>query len=123
MVHPHQRQSDRTSRGVRSRGWSQGSCVGADVVTSASELASRHNATSSERPRVLLLSSSPFTDRMLRYSGMLDDLAAVCDIELWAMSARTERGSAIWRDAPAEVHPFPDVEAFRHFPFGYMRRL
>jgi len=75
--------------------------------------------------KILVLSTSLLTDRMLRYSRCLELLNQAAEVHIWTASADHETGMAIWRECagPATVGPFPKVRSYRQFPYNYMRRL
>src|SRR5882672_4340575 len=74
------------------------------------------------RPKVLILTSSLLTDRMLLYSGCLEKLNENCHVRVWATSARNKESSP-WTASPAEVQEFPSVCEFKEFPYNFARRL
>lgn len=75
------------------------------------------------KPKVLLLSSSLLTDRMLQYTRLLETLSEETSVEVWAMSARNPRFRDVWTQVPATVKEFPEIRPFREFPYNYARRL
>jgi hypothetical protein len=81
------------------------------------------SATTHRRPSVLILTSSLLTDRMLLYSGCLQQLSEDCRVRVWAASARNAEFVASWKESAAEVEEFPQVGSFREFPFNMARRL
>ncbi len=68
------------------------------------------------RPRVVVLTSSLLTERMLLYANppLTSDVSS--DIQIWSTSCATE--SRVDR-----MEPFPDVRALPQFPYNYLRRL
>jgi hypothetical protein len=75
------------------------------------------------RPKVLLLSSSLLTDRMLQYTRLLETLADEASVEVWAMSARNPRFGDVWAQTRATVKEFPAIRPYREFPYNFARRL
>ena len=73
--------------------------------------------------KVLLLSSSLLTDRMLQHTKILSALNETTDVNVWATSARNPRFHEVWSQTPACVNEFPEVRPFREFPHNYLRRL
>jgi hypothetical protein len=75
-------------------------------------------------PRVLLLSSSFFTDRMLVYNELLPSLTAHASVRLWALSGVQRSFVQLCRaaSAGAEAEAFPEVRPFREY-LNLLRRL
>jgi hypothetical protein len=73
-------------------------------------------------PRILILSSSLLTDRMVQHTRLLDALNAVGSAEVWAMSARNANLRDAWNRVPATVREFPEFGPFREI-YNYARRL
>lgn len=74
-------------------------------------------------PRVVVLTSSLLTDRMLLYTRFLDALEAGVSATVWATTVREDRFRGLWDVASADVERFPAVRPFREFPYNYLRRL
>ncbi len=74
----------------------------------------------SSRTRLLFLSSSLLTDRMLRYSSLMSQIGD-SDVRVWtsACPERYEREIG----TPAVVERMPALKPFREFPYTYLRRL
>ena len=75
------------------------------------------------RRKVLLLSSSLLTDRMMIYTKFLDVLSGSVDVKVWATSAGHPRSQAWWSNSRAVVETFPEVRPFKQYPHNYLRRL
>lgn len=73
-------------------------------------------------PRIVLLSSSLLTDRMLQYTRLLETLNEVASAEVWAMSARNPRFNNVWGKVPGVVKEFPETHPLRE-RINYARRL
>ena len=80
-------------------------------------------AGTSRRARVLVLSSSLLTDRMLMYSRFRERLAELADGRIWTMSARNAdfQPPSVVEGCPIE--PLPELRPFKEFPYNYLRRL
>ena len=74
-------------------------------------------------PRLLALSSSALTDRVLSHTELLPCLAKFCEVKLWATSLAHPGNLAKWPSVPAAVEAFPQVFPFKEFPINYLRRL
>lgn len=72
---------------------------------------------------ILLLSTSLLVDRVLQYTQLVPTLAKKSDVTIWAASFEPENGANGWSRSPAELDTFPEVRAFREFPYNYLRRL
>lgn len=75
---------------------------------------------SSNPVRAVVLSSSLLTDRMLLYTDFLAGLCEQADVKLWATSANNPRHEFLPRNL---VEPFPQIRAYKEFPYNYLRRL
>jgi CDP-Glycerol:Poly(glycerophosphate) glycerophosphotransferase len=75
-----------------------------------------------QEPRILLLSSSLLTDRMLQHTQLLEILNTSVSAEVWAMSARNPRFKGVWGRVPTRVREFPEFGPFREI-YNYARRL
>ena len=75
--------------------------------------------------KILILSSSLLTDRMLRYSECLKTLTKGAEVHIWTASADHDIGREVWQSFGklVRVEPFPEVRGFREIPFNYLRRL
>lgn len=75
--------------------------------------------------KILVLSTSLLTDRMLRYSKCLSMLNQSAEVHIWTASAEHQVGQDAWQKSAgsAQVKPFPKVEPYRQFPFNYVRRM
>lgn len=76
-----------------------------------------------EKPSIVVLSSSLLVDRMLIYTDFLDVLKESASVRVWATSAQNVAYRKSWLTTPATIEEFPKVEAFREFPYNYLRRL
>jgi hypothetical protein len=72
---------------------------------------------------ILVLSSSLLTDRMFLHTRFLKVLSEAAQVRVWATSARNSQFQRLWSSAPAVVEKFPQVRAFKVFPYDYLRRL
>ncbi len=81
------------------------------------------SAASGRRPRVLVLTTSLLTDRMLLYTGFLPHLHETADVRIWASSLQNPRNAEVWRDTAARVEGFPEVGHYPQVPHNYVRRL
>jgi hypothetical protein len=83
------------------------------------ELEARQNLTSRDRRRsdrsrrVLFLSSSLLTDRMLQHTRLLDELSENVTPEVWAMSARNPQFRPVWESLPVVTNEFPAIRGSR----------
>lgn len=92
------------------------SSLTATIATSQKTL-SRADA---QQLRVLALSSSLLTDRMLLYSDFLPTLEREAEVNLWATSANNDTHQFLPTDV---VERFPAVKPFKEFPYNYLRRF
>lgn len=76
-----------------------------------------------ERPRILLLTSSLLVDRVFLYTGLIGSLNKTCNVTIWASSAGDDQNASIWSKTDALVERFPKVTPFREFPYNFLRRL
>src|SRR5207245_3356522 len=73
-------------------------------------------------PRVVVLTSSLLTDRILLYSDALRCIASRADVEVWASSASNPSVAAEWQ----QIFPTPPLPAVREmpsYPNTWLRRL
>lgn len=75
------------------------------------------------QPRVLILSTSMLTDRILLHTELLETLAAGASIDVWANPNSSHAPARLWAGCPASVETFPEVLPFREFPYNVLRRL
>jgi len=68
--------------------------------------------------RILLLSSHPLVDRILRHTSVLPALASEAEPIVWATS---QQSAAKWRGA--RVEPFPQVNHLPEIPHNWVRRV
>jgi hypothetical protein len=73
--------------------------------------------------RILVLSSSALTDRILVHSRVLARLRQQHQVHAWASSAGNCRFEKMWGDSGVEVENFPQVHPLKYFPHSYLRRL
>jgi len=85
--------------------------------------ASQNRRLKADDPTVIVLSSSLLTDRMFRYSGFTDVLAANSKTHLWATSVRNPENQDWCVESSLKVEPFPQIQPFKEFPYNYLRRL
>jgi hypothetical protein len=76
-----------------------------------------------DRAKVLLLSTSLLTDRMLIYTGFLEHLTQHAAVEIWAGSRIAGSAQQAWDSVDADVQPMPAVRPFKEFPYNYLRRM
>ncbi len=76
-------------------------------------MATKSAVRSGGYPRVLLLTSSLLTDRVIRYSTLLPELRRHCEVFIWARSVTNDQGRPTWSDDRAVVERLPDVQPFR----------
>jgi hypothetical protein len=81
------------------------------------------NTAGKEKKRILVLTSSLLTDRMLLHTQLLKVLAQKSSLSIWATSAGEPQFRAAWKSVPVEVEPFPHIFPFREMPYNYLRRL
>lgn len=74
-------------------------------------------------PRILILSSSLLTDRMLVHSETISALAERADVTIWATSRGQDSSRRIWDSVPADVRPFPSVRNRKDLPGSLMRSI
>jgi len=80
--------------------------------------------TEAERWRVVVLSSSLLTDRMLFHTEFLPALRPAAEVKLWTMSARQSESAILQAGMMADdIEPFPAIKPFKEFPYNYLRRL
>lgn len=70
--------------------------------------------------KVLLLTTSVFTDRMLQHSTFLDDFKKEFEVEIWAKSFVSNPED--WNVKDITVDAFPNVNPLPHW-IGYLRRI
>lgn len=95
------------------------------VLTEIAELkkAIPNQQNSAAKPKILLLTSSLLTDRMMLYSNFLDELVIGSQVKIWSTSYANPFYREMWESRTnIEVEEFPAVEEFRRF-FNYLRRL
>src|SRR5262245_54138657 len=103
MVTPaftHRQQSGRGNR-VRTE---RASTMSAPVLEDPP--ASQNRRLKADDPTVIILSSSLLTDRMFRYSGFSDVLAANSKTHLWATSVRNPENQDWCAESALKVEPF-----------------
>ena len=79
--------------------------------------------SSADKPDVLVLSSSLFTDRIFLYTQVLNDLSSEAAVRVWATSAANPAFRELWNTPLAVVEDFPAVFPFKEIPYNYLRRL
>ncbi len=72
-------------------------------------------------PRVLVLTTTLMTDRMILYTSFLPTLRQHAEVEVWAKSY--DSAQHVWQDLDATVCGFPETFPYREFPYNYLRRL
>ncbi len=73
--------------------------------------------------KVLLLTSSLFTDRMFVYSRLLERLGKTADVRIWATSINNPRNAEMWSSVPSAIEKFPKIDPYPEFPHNYLRRI
>lgn len=74
-------------------------------------------------PRIVVLSSSLLTERMLLYSSFLPAIQQRAALHLWTTSPRNLNYKDQAGLTEIEVEHFPEVLPFKEFPYNYLRRL
>lgn len=78
----------------------------------------------SPRRRVLVLTTSLLTDRMLLYSDFVPALRRTgADVGIWASSFENSANREAWSGIGAGVETFPHVGHYRQIPHNYVRRF
>ncbi len=75
------------------------------------------------RYKYLLLSTSLLVDRVYLYTGLVDRLAEMGDVSIWASSFADADAGSSWRDINADVRSLPAVRSFREMPHNFLRRF
>ena len=75
------------------------------------------------KPRILLLTSSLLSDRMILFTRVLETLQEKAEVEILATSACNPRFASMWQGQGCLVRPFPEVGPYKHFPYNYLRRI
>lgn len=73
--------------------------------------------------RVVLLTSSGLTDRILAYSRWLAKLDQHVSVHTWATSAGNAASWELWKTKPGLVEDFPKIRPYKEFPINFLRRL
>ena len=73
-----------------------------------------------KKKKILILTTSVFTDRMLQYSTFLEKLKSEFDIEIWAKSFVSNPND--WEIEGIKVNPIPKLHPLPHWT-SYLRRL
>jgi CDP-Glycerol:Poly(glycerophosphate) glycerophosphotransferase len=76
-----------------------------------------------DRIEILLMSSSLLTDRMFLHTRFISELQNEAHVTIWATSLQNPRFRDLWSECPARVEPFPEVNAYKEFPYTHLRRL
>ncbi len=77
----------------------------------------------SPKSNILLLSTSLLVDRVFQYTRIVPTLTENSNVAIWATSFDAVKTNCGWSRSLAELETFPDVRAFREFPYNYLRRL
>ncbi|MCB1043258.1 MAG: hypothetical protein KDC35_09975 [Acidobacteria bacterium] len=74
------------------------------------------------KKRILVMTSSLLTDRMLRHSSFISAISSDIDWHIWSTSCVDED---YWGELPPyiTVSPFPSIRRPRDFPVTYVRRI
>jgi hypothetical protein len=99
--------------------------VSTDVSTQDTTRGAAADTASSDmaKSRLLILTTSLLTDRMLWYSGFFPQLRDHFDVTTWAWGSSDPRVADSWNAPSVALEDFPAVEHFRMFPHTYLRRL
>src|SRR5215813_2043884 len=74
-------------------------------------------------PKVLFLSSSLLTERMILYSSFLDALRQKAELRYWTTSDRNLNYGAGAEGRDLLIEKFPEIRPFKEVPYNYLRRL
>lgn len=78
----------------------------------------------SDKLRIVALSSSLLTDRILFHTDFLPVVSNAAQIHLWTMSARQPDVLAnLATTTDSEIEAMPEIKPFKEFPYNYLRRL
>jgi hypothetical protein len=80
-------------------------------------------SSNNSKPRLVVLSSSLLTERMLFYSSFLPTIEQQAEVHIWTTAARDPETNQVTNGNHAKVESFPAVLPFREFPYNYLRRL
>ncbi len=83
----------------------------------------RDSSAGGRRPRIVVLSSSLLTDRMLMHTHFRQRLSAGADVQLWTMSASSPNFVPPELVDGCEILPLPAMIPFKQFPYNYARRM
>lgn len=78
--------------------------------------------TELRRPRVLVLTSSLLTDRVIRFSSLLPELCLLADVTIWARSMTNDHGRTAWSGIEPVVEAMPEIQPFRQ-RISYLRHM
>ena len=74
-------------------------------------------------PKVVVLSSSLLTERMILYSSFLDALRQKAELRYWTTSERNLNYGAGAESLDLRIEKFPEIRPFKEVPYNYLRRL
>ena len=74
------------------------------------------------KEKILLLTSSLLVDRVFLHTDLISHLSEFGDVIVWATSADECWPSKLGGNG-TQVQSFPPVDAFKEFPYNYLRRL
>lgn len=81
-----------------------------------------HGMMNSALQRVVIVSSSLLTDRMLLYTQLLQSLHQGSQVDVWTASLQNGAMQAEWARHKACVQAFPRIRPFKEFPYNYPLR-
>ena len=73
-----------------------------------------------KKKKLLILTTSVFTDRMLQHSTFLGELTKEFTVEIWAKSYISNPSD--WQIEGVQVNPFPDLKPLPNWT-SYLRRI
>jgi hypothetical protein len=73
--------------------------------------------------KIVALSSSLLTERMILYSSFLDALQPKVELHYWTTSERNLNYDAGADGRNLQIEKFPEIKPFKEIPYNYLRRL
>ena len=73
--------------------------------------------------KIVVLSSSLLTERMILYSSFLDALRPKVELRYWTTSDRNLNYDAGADGRDLRIEKFPEIRPFKEVPYNYLRRL
>lgn len=74
-------------------------------------------------PKLVVLSSSLLTERMLLYSSFLPAIEKKASVHIWTTASRNLQQPKATNGNHIIVESFPAIQPFKEFPYNYLRRL